>query len=129
MVKWFLQVSDNLIKGNVVKGHWPDNGNVNVNSSNANFLNVGGNYNDGDNAGLFYGNINVNSTNSNSSSGSRNSYKAPTQIRVSGKSTWPCHLAKHDWFSPCVGTLDNSSEGRCSFTMKGEYLTIFNVIS
>ena len=51
----------------------PDNGNVNSNTSNANFLNVGGNYNNSDNAGLFYANVNVNSTNSNSNNGSRNS--------------------------------------------------------
>ncbi len=50
---------------------WPDNGNVNYNSSNANFPNVGGNYNDGDNAGLFYCNVNYNSTNSNSNIGAR----------------------------------------------------------
>lgn len=62
-----------IVKGDVVLGHWPDNGNVNVNSSNANFLNVGGNYDDGDNAGLFYANVNANSNNSNSNNGSRNS--------------------------------------------------------
>lgn len=52
---------------------WCDNGNVNYNSSNANFPNVGGNYNDGTNAGVFYCNVNNNSTNSNSNNGSRNS--------------------------------------------------------
>lgn len=50
---------------------WPDNGNVNYNSSNANFPNVGGNYSDGGNAGLFYCNVNYNSTNSNSNIGAR----------------------------------------------------------
>ena len=64
---------------------WCDNGNVNYNSSNANFPNVGGNYNDGTNAGVFYCNVNNNSTNSNSNNGSRNSiesiaYYAPSTM-------------------------------------------------
>ncbi len=50
---------------------WPDNGNVNYNSSNANFPNVGGNYSDRGNAGLFNCNVNYNSTNSNSNYGAR----------------------------------------------------------
>ena len=49
----------------------PDNGNVNVNSSNAYFPKLGGNYNNDDNCGLFYVNVNNNSTNSNSNYGSR----------------------------------------------------------
>lgn len=64
---------------------WCDNGNVNYNSSNANFPNVGGNYGNGTNAGIFYCNVNNNSTNSNSNNGSRNSiepiaYYAPSTM-------------------------------------------------
>ena len=57
--------------GSMVRRRWPDNGNVNYNSSNANFPNVGGNYNDTTNAGIFYCNVNINSTNSNSNNGAR----------------------------------------------------------
>ena len=53
---------------------WPDNGNVNYNSSNANFPNVGGNYNNDDNCGIFYCNVNNNSTNSNSNYRARLTY-------------------------------------------------------
>ena len=63
--------SDNCMNGQYGKALWPDNGNVNYNSSNANFPNVGGNYNNADNAGLFYCNVNYNSTNSNSNIGAR----------------------------------------------------------
>lgn len=65
---------------------WCDNGNVNYNSSNANFPNVGGSNSDSTgNAGIFYCNVNNNSTNSNSNNGSRNSirtiaYHAPPTI-------------------------------------------------
>lgn len=79
--------------GYIVKSLWPDNGNVNVNSSNANFLNVGGNYDDGDNAGLFYSNVNNNSNNANSNNGSRISemnYAPIYQIRgnLYSHATW-----------------------------------------
>ena len=55
--------------------YWPDYGYVYVYSSRAYFLNVGGRYNDGDLAGLFFGNINVASTTSYSYYGSRLSYR------------------------------------------------------
>lgn len=55
----------------VCGAHFGCDGNVNSNSSNAYFPNVGGNYNDEGNAGLFYCNVNYNSTNSNSNIGSR----------------------------------------------------------
>ena len=49
-----------------------DNGNVNANTSNANFPNVGGNYsNTAGNAGMFNCNVNNNSTNSNSNIAAR----------------------------------------------------------
>ena len=74
-----------------------DNGNVNYNSSNANFPNVGGNYNNTDNAGMFYCNVNINSTNSNSNYGSRLSYlHAPSRMGGEGPEQ-PCLLAKHDF--------------------------------
>lgn len=55
--------------------YWPDYGFVSVNSSNAYFLIVGGVYDGGDDAGLFYGYISVRSASSGSSGGSRLSYR------------------------------------------------------
>ena len=55
--------------------YWPDVGSVDVSSSDAAFLCVGGYYDDGDDAGLFYGYINVGSTDSYSYYGSRLSYR------------------------------------------------------
>ena len=75
-----------------------DNGNVNYNSSNANFPNVGGNYNNTDNAGLFYCNVNYNSTNSNSNIGSRLSYFLTLHPHWGGEGPGqPCLSAKHDF--------------------------------
>ena len=89
-------------------GPCPDNGNVNVNSSNANFPNVGGNYNNGDDAGLFYANVNNNSTNSNTNYGSRNasiSHSNRASVQTEGKSPQPCHSAKHEGNNTHVYTL------------------------
>lgn len=55
--------------------YWPDRGYVSVRSSGARFLRVGGCFNDGDYAGLFYGYIDVFSTYSYSYYGSRLSYR------------------------------------------------------
>lgn len=55
--------------------YWPDRGSVGVSSSVAYFLRVGGSYDDGDYAGLFYGYVSVRSTGSYSYSGSRLSYR------------------------------------------------------
>ena len=55
--------------------YWPDYGIVNVTSSRAYFLRVGGYYGDGAIAGLFYGYIDVRSTYSYSDYGSRLSYR------------------------------------------------------
>ena len=75
---------------------WCDNGNVNANSSNANFPNVGGNYsNSTGNVGMFYCNVNNNSTNSNSNNGSRKSFRKsivhapPTKVgSLYDRATW-----------------------------------------
>lgn len=74
---------------------WCDNGNVNANSSNANFPNVGGNYSysSGD-VGMFYCNVNNNSTNSNANNGSRKSFNIsihapPTKVgSLHDPATW-----------------------------------------
>lgn len=55
--------------------YWPDHGTVYVSSSVAYILYVGGYYNDGDTAGLFYGYVGNYSTYSNSGCGSRLSYR------------------------------------------------------
>ena len=89
-------------------GPSPDNGNVNVNSSNANFPNVGGNYNNGDNAGMFNCNVNNNSTNSNSNYGSRNASilrSNRASVQMENKSPQPCHSAKHEGNNTHIHTL------------------------
>ena len=55
--------------------YWPDYGRVNVRSSIAYFLSVGGYFNGGDVAGLFCGFVSVTSTYSSSNYGSRLSYR------------------------------------------------------
>lgn len=95
----------------------PDNGNVNVNSSNAYFPKLGGNYNNDDNCGLFYANVNNNSRNYNTNYGSRLASTIKLQPHLEGKleikSPRPCHLAKHEVKNPhqYVGTLERAWEG------------------
>lgn len=89
-------------------GLFADNGNVNVNSSNAYFPRVGGNYNNGENAGIFYANVNNNSTNSNANNGSRNAsilHSNRTSVHTEEKSPQPCHLAKHEGNNTHIYTL------------------------
>ena len=59
-------------KGGTVDGCWADNGNVNA----SNFPNVGGNWNNGDNAGPFNANFNNSASNTNSNISSRLCYRA-----------------------------------------------------
>ena len=87
--------------GIVVMESFPDNGNVNANTSNANFPNVGGNAtNSAGNVGIFYCNVNNNSTNNNTSIGSRNSGIISRSMSFLKqhleKSTRPCLLTKHE---------------------------------
>lgn len=116
-----------IVKGAIVVSYLPDNGNVNANSSYANFLNVGGNYNNSDNAGLFYANVNVNSTNSNANNGSRNSYYyAPGASCIAGKSIGPWLLPKHEMQNDisALVPLCNAGVGRrVSHTRGGMYET------
>jgi hypothetical protein len=96
----------------VVKELFPAYGNVNANSSNANFPNVGGNAgNNAGNVGIFYCNVNNNSTNSNANNGSRNSgiHYAPTvhqyKRRRNPQSHAPWQNTKAIMIIPYIGTL------------------------
>ena len=77
-----------------------DNGNSNSDPSYAYFPNVGGNYNDSGNAGIFNCNVNNNSTNSNANNGARNASTLKFQPHLEGiseiKSPRPWHLPKHE---------------------------------
>lgn len=69
-----------------------DNGNVNA----SNFPNVGGNYNNGDNAGPFNANFNYSASNTNSNTGSRLSYiTLQFFFETLGKSMQPQLLLKN----------------------------------
>lgn len=97
-------------------GQCADNGNVNVNSSNTNFPNVGGNYNNGENAGMFNCNVNNNSTNSNTNNGSRLASIVTLHTYMGCKmeieSPQPCHLAKYEVNNThlYIGTLERAQE-------------------
>lgn len=106
---------------------WCDNGNVNSNSSNANFPNVGGNYNNSaGNVGMFYCNVNVNSTNSNSNNGSRKSFNSsihapPTQV---GSLYDPASRQNTTYTITRIGTPTEEIKGigRCDFLNEGRVM-------